>query len=62
MEIANLKGAEEELTSEDTKKMKYSWNLICEVLRMEPPNSGTFREIFDNCNHGGAWIVVGTKI
>ncbi|KAJ4717486.1 Cytochrome P450 [Melia azedarach] len=62
MEIANSKGAEELLTFEDTKKMKYTWNVICEVLRLEPPNSGTFREALTDISFDGYVIPKGWKL
>ncbi|KAJ4707660.1 Cytochrome P450 [Melia azedarach] len=62
MEIANAKGPEELWTFEDTRKMKYTWSVICEVLRLEPPNSGTFREAITNISYDGYTIPKGWKL
>ncbi|KAK4414914.1 Beta-amyrin 28-monooxygenase [Sesamum alatum] len=44
MEIANSKKPGELLNWDDIQKMKYSWNVACEVLRLAPPLQGAFRE------------------
>ncbi|KAJ7956891.1 Beta-amyrin 28-oxidase [Quillaja saponaria] len=43
MEIARSKASGELLTWGDLQKMKYSWNVVCEALRLWPPIVGTFR-------------------
>ncbi|KAK9724761.1 hypothetical protein RND81_05G096200 [Saponaria officinalis] len=41
-EIANSKGVGEPLTWVDVQKMKYSWNVIFETLRLKSPIPGNF--------------------
>lgn len=61
-EIANSKGPDELLSFDDLKRMKYTWNVISEVLRMEPPNSGTFREALTEVTIDGYTIPKGFKV
>ncbi|XP_044499173.1 beta-amyrin 28-monooxygenase-like [Mangifera indica] len=61
-EIANSKGPEELLNFRDINEMKYSWNVICEVLRLQPPVIGTFREAITGFNYDGFLIPKGWKL
>ncbi|XP_061988577.1 beta-amyrin 28-monooxygenase-like [Rosa rugosa] len=62
MEIADSKAEGELLNWEDIQKMKYTWNVVCEVLRLEPPNPGTFREAMTDFVYEGFLIPKGMKL
>ncbi|KAL8110900.1 beta-amyrin 6-beta-monooxygenase-like [Apium graveolens] len=61
MEIANTKSEGELLTWEDLQKMKYSWNVVCETLRLMPPALGGLREVTHDFEYAGFTIPKGWK-
>lgn len=62
MKIAESKAPGELLNWEDVQKMKYSWNVACEVLRLAPPLPGAFREAISDFMYAGFSIPKGWKL
>ncbi|WCJ30548.1 cytochrome P450 family 716 subfamily A polypeptide 1 [Euphorbia peplus] len=61
-EIARAKKEGEALDWEDIQKMRYSWNVASEVLRLHPPANGAFREVIINFTYNGFLIPKGWKV
>ncbi|XP_045822726.1 beta-amyrin 28-monooxygenase [Trifolium pratense] len=62
MEIAKSKSPGELLNWDDLKKMRYSWNVACEVMRVAPPLQGGFREAITDFIFNGFSIPKGWKL
>ncbi|KAK1279608.1 Cytochrome P450 [Acorus gramineus] len=61
-EITKNKGPGERLTWEDLSRMKYTWRVAMEVLRMVPPLVVNFRKALKDIEYGGYHIPKGWQI
>jgi cytochrome P450 len=61
-EIAKSKSKGELLTWEDLGKMKYTWNVALEALRMFPPIFGGFRKAVKDIEYDGYIIPEGWQV
>ncbi|KAK9755624.1 hypothetical protein RND81_01G038900 [Saponaria officinalis] len=61
MEIAKTKEEGELLNWGDIQRMKYTWNVVCESMRLIPPAHGGFKEVLSDFTFAGFNIPKGWK-
>ncbi|OVA13921.1 Cytochrome P450 [Macleaya cordata] len=61
-EIAKLKAPGESLNLDDIQKMRYSWNVACESMRLATSAQGGFREAIIDFTYEGYFIQKGSKL
>ncbi|CAL5343421.1 unnamed protein product [Camellia sinensis] len=62
LEISKDKKAGEFLDWNDMSKMKYSWNVMCEVMRLVSSQQETFREVLNDFTYAGYTISKDWKV
>ncbi|KAF5944865.1 hypothetical protein HYC85_018942 [Camellia sinensis] len=62
LEISKDKTTGELLDWNYMSKTKYSWNVMCEVIRLVPPQQGTFRKVLTDFTYVGYTIPKDWKV
>ncbi|KAH7832824.1 hypothetical protein Vadar_000332 [Vaccinium darrowii] len=62
MEIAKAKGPGELLSWSDIQKMRNTWNVVCEVMRLAPPAQIAFKEALTDFTFDGYRIPKESKV
>ncbi|KAM7493417.1 hypothetical protein LguiB_028026 [Lonicera macranthoides] len=62
VEIVKSKGPEELLNWGDIQMMKYSRNVVSEVLRLVPPTKGSFKQAINDFSYGNFSVPKGWKL
>eukprot|EP01018_Ginkgo_biloba_P005456 Gb_41089 [translate_table: standard] len=62
LQILSSKGEGEEMTWEDTRKMKYTWQALQETMHIFPPIFGTFCRAVTDIKYDGYTIPSGWKL
>ncbi|KAH9609658.1 hypothetical protein KSS87_021459 [Heliosperma pusillum] len=62
LQIIEEKNPGELLTWIDIQKMKYSWNVVCETMRLRPPSVGSFKEAIKDFTYETFNIPKGYKV
>lgn len=60
--IRNKRPGDQNLTLDDTKKMKYTWQVARESMRLFPPIFGSFRKAIVDIEYEGFTIPRGWKV
>lgn len=62
MKIVESKGTGELLNWDDVNKMRYTWNVVCEAMRLAPPAQIGFKEALTDFTFAGFTIPKGWKV
>lgn len=60
--IKKREGKEDSLTWAEIQKMKYTWRVAQELMRMIPPVFGSFRKALKDTSYGGYDIPEGWQV